>query len=38
MVGSIWYIRDQWAQYEKWWEPCQKRSGQLFYGCDDVLA
>jgi hypothetical protein len=38
MVGSIWYIRDQWAQYEEWWEPCQKRIGQLFYGCDDVAG
>jgi hypothetical protein len=28
----------EWAQYEKWWEPCQKRSGQLFYGCDDVAG
>jgi hypothetical protein len=27
-----------WAQYEKWWEQCQKRSGQSFYGCDDVAG
>jgi hypothetical protein len=27
-----------WAQYEKWWEQRQKRSGQLFYGCDDVAG
>jgi hypothetical protein len=26
------------VQYEKWWDQRQKRSGQLFYGCDDVAG
>jgi hypothetical protein len=26
------------VQYEKWWERRQKRSGQSFYGCDDVAG
>jgi hypothetical protein len=26
------------ASKEKWWEQRQKRSGQLFYGCDDVAG
>jgi hypothetical protein len=41
--GAAWWARYgvsviAWAQYEKWWKQCQKRSGQLFYGCDDVAG
>jgi hypothetical protein len=41
--GAAWWARYGVSviasvQYEKWWDQRQKRSGQLFYGCDDVAG
>jgi hypothetical protein len=41
--GAAWWVRYgvfviASVQCEKWWERRQKRSGQLFYGCDDVAG